>query len=142
MSFGDNNILNDTDTRKIELLINGDDDDLTKVKLTGIRCIGGCKNDPVEDAPLEDRVRFWSDIKDWDGRPDLPQDGEDIVIPSAWQMMYDISPAASPVLNSLQINGKLTFMPGADRHLKTYNLWVRAGELNIGADGAPFEEDA
>jgi len=57
-------------------------------------------------------------------------------------MMYDLPVEDSPVLKSLQINGHLTFMPGADRHLKAYNLWVRAGKLNIGEEGSPFVNNA
>jgi hypothetical protein len=82
---------------------------------------------------MEDRIRLWSVLDDWEeGRVALPKDGDEVVIPSNWQMMYDIDVADTPTLNSLEINGRLTFMPGEDRKIKTYNLWVRAGELNIG----------
>ena len=57
-------------------------------------------------------------------------------------MLYDLEVDQAPKLNSLEINGKLTFEPGQDRLLKAYNLWVRAGELNIGAAGSPFPNKA
>jgi len=62
----------------------------------------------------------------------LPVDGDEVVIPSDWYMLYDISESDAPKLASLEINGDLTFLEGEDRLLKVYNLWVRAGELNIG----------
>ena len=56
--------------------------------------------------------------------------------------MYDLPVDEAPKLESLEVNGKLTFLPGQDRLLKTYNLWVRAGELNIGEEGNPFPNKA
>ena len=93
---------------------------------------------------MEDRIRYWSVLGDWQDvmnqrtRVALPIDGEEIEIPSNWNMMYDITVAATPKLTSLEVNGRLTFLPGADRKIMTYTLWVRAGELNIGSAADPF----
>ena len=140
--MGDNLIRNDTETRRINFRMNADNQDINRLTLTGIRCIGGCKQDVPDDLPIEDRIRRWSVLDDWDGRVELPQDGEEITIPSNWQMLYDIPASEAPVLKSLEINGRLTFEEGEDRLMKTYNLWVRAGELNIGSATDPFPNKA
>ncbi len=46
-------------------------------------------------------------------------------------MVYDLS--ESPIVNLLEINGRLTFEEGVkDLHLRAKYIWVRAGELVIG----------
>ena len=57
-------------------------------------------------------------------------------------MLYDIPASEAPVLQKLEINGRLTFEAGEDRLMKAYNLWVRAGELNIGSIDDPFPNKA
>ena len=57
-------------------------------------------------------------------------------------MYYDLPVDQAPKLTSLEVNGRLMFEPSADRLLKTYNLWVRAGELEIGKAGEPFPNKA
>lgn len=140
--MGDNLIRNDTETRRINFRMNGDTPDVHRLTLTGVRCIGGCTPDVPDDVDIEARERYWSVLADWDGRAELPKDGEEVTIPGNWNMFYDIAADEAPVLSSLEINGRLTFQPGANRLLKTYNLWVRAGELIIGAPGAPFPDRA
>lgn len=116
--MGDNLIRNDTETRRINFRINGDDPEINRLTLTGIRCIGGCPMDVPDDADFDGRIRYWSVLADWDNtRPTLPQDGDDVEIPSSWKMMYDIPISETPVLKSLQINGVLEFEPGQDRLL-------------------------
>jgi hypothetical protein len=44
-------------------------------------------------------------------------------------------------LNSLEINGALTFLPGGNRKLSAYKIWVRAGTLNIGSELLPWDKD-
>lgn len=136
--MGDNLIRNDTETRRINFRMNGDNHDVNRLTLTGVRCIGGCTPDVPPDMDIEDRIRYWSVLADWDGRAELPRDGEEVTIPGNWNMFYDIAVNEAPNLASLEINGRLTFDPRADRLLKAYNLWVRAGELIIGAPDAPF----
>lgn len=142
--FGHNLVRNDTDTRLINLIVNGADENknISDVTLFGIRCITDCGIAPVEDLPLEERIRYWSVAEDWGEGGAVPKDGEEVVIPTNWNMMYDVAVADTVKLISLQVNGKLSFMPGEDRLLKTYNLWVRAGELNIGSADEPFPDKA
>lgn len=48
--------------------------------MEGIRCVGGCLED-VDDVPVEDTYRYWSDIDDWDETIDeLPKEGDFIEI--------------------------------------------------------------
>lgn len=140
--FGSNLVLNDTDTQRFHLIVNGDDDDIYRVKLTGIRCLDGCPIDVPDIVPVENRTRYWSKLEDWDGRAELPQDGDEIIIPEEWTMIYDLPVEDAPKLLSLEVNGKLSFEHGADRMIKAYNFWVRGGELNIGDPKNPFIEEA
>ena len=61
-------------------------------------------------------------------------------IPSGWNMLLDL--AETPVFKSLTINGRLTFMPGMDIHLRSKQIFVRAGEFFIGSEEEPFENNA
>lgn len=88
--LGHNLIRNDTETRRINVLFNGDVKDLNKITLTGVRCVENCEKEVPEDLPVEDRIRFWSVLADWDGRATIPLEGEEVIIPSNWQMMYDL----------------------------------------------------
>ena len=53
-------------------------------------------------------------------------------------MIYDV--AESPILNYLEINGRLEFENdnGKDLTLQSKYIFVRAGELVIGSDVKPF----
>lgn len=141
-TFGDNLVRNITKTRRINLMINGDNKKVSSVTLTGVRCIWDCAP-PVPDVkPPDPTMRLWSRLADWEGRATIPLDGENVVIPSHWNMFYDIPVSEAKVLRSVEINGKLTFLAGANRELKVYNLWVRSGELNIGNSTHPFPNKA
>ena len=142
LALGTNLIRNDTETRRINLIFNGDDDDLDTLTLTGVRCVSNCVPDVPEDLPFDNTIRYWSVLEDWGGRLTIPMDDEEVIIPSNWNMMYDVAVGDAKKLKSLEINGKLTFMTGADRLLKVYNLWVRSGELNIGTESIPFTNKA
>ena len=136
-------IYNDTETRRIHLNINGDNDDINFVKLEGIRCLDDCTTPvPDDEVVVESEFRLWSKLEDWEGRPSIPADDEEIIIPSHWRMLYDIKVADSPRLKSLEINGQLIFLEGEERILKTHNLWVRAGYLQIGNETHPFPDKA
>lgn len=136
LQTGDNIVYNDTETREIHLLINGRNDTINKITMTGVRCISNCVEEII-DEELEDTPRFWSDIASWTNLPNrLPLEDEDIEIKSGWNMICDI--VNPPKLNHLQINGKLTFMQGMDIHLQAHSIFVRAGELEIGTAAVPF----
>lgn len=106
------------------------------VQMEGIRCIGGCLED-VDDQPVEDTYRYWSDIEDWDETiTELPKEGDMVEIMPGWNMIYDIPD--SPILDMLTINGRLTFDNTEDRTLRVKHLFVRTGELIIGTEDEPF----
>lgn len=65
-------------------------------------------------------------------------DGDDLIIEADMNIILDIPASEAPKLTSLEINGRLTFEKDADRELKAYKIWVRAGELYIGTEEEPF----
>lgn len=109
--------------------------------MEGLRCISGsCALELVEDAPIEAGTRLWSDAANWEGSV-LPQDGDDVVIPAEWNLLLDIG--ETPILNSLTINGRLTFYNNNfDVNLRAKKIFVRAGELLIGTEDEPFQANA
>jgi G8 domain len=44
----------------------------------------------------------------------------------------------TPILNSLEIDGALTFLDGMNITLQSKIIFIRAGELNIGNATNPF----
>jgi len=71
----------------------------------------------------------------------LPVDGDDVEIESGWNMLLDLE--ETPNLNSLTINGRLSFINnGTNIHIKSRNIWVRAGEFFIGSEEEPFKAEA
>ena len=62
-------------------------------------------------------------------------------MPSGWNLLLDLE--ETPVLNSLTINGRLSFIQnGQNVHLRSKYIFVRAGELFIGSEETPFENEA
>lgn len=54
LETGDNWILNDTETREINFVVNGKNPERSQILMEGLRCISGtCALDLVEDAPIE-----------------------------------------------------------------------------------------
>ena len=51
-------------------------------------------------------------------------------------MIYDLE--ESPILEYLEINGRLTFLYGYNLTLKTKYIFVRAGQLIIGTEEEPY----
>ena len=86
---------NKNETRGKELLIEG------------LKCFyEGCGQVEVEVVETEDTKRYWSDPLNWPNEV-LPAEGDDVIIEPGWDMILDI--AETPILNSLEINGILTF---------------------------------
>lgn len=140
LETGDNWILNDTETREINYVVNGKNPERTEILFEGLRCISGvCTLDEVVEVELEEGQRLWSDETNWGGT--LPADGDDVEIQSGWNMVLDLE--ETPVFKSLTINGRLSFMRGMDSiHLRSKQIFVRAGEFFIGSEEEPFEGNA
>ena len=100
--------------------------------------VGGCNNkdQAIPGAEIEEQYRYWSDPTSWSlGR--LPVEGEDVIIEGTWNMVLDIP--ETPLLRSLEINGRLTVNNSEDEYvLKSYLIWVRSGELIVGTEDEPF----
>ena len=93
----------------------------------------------INDTVVENNTRRWSNASSWDTGK-IPLAGENVEIKSGWNMLYDIE--ESPILNVLQINGRLTFEPAKDLHLRAKYVFVRAGEFIIGEQVNPFLTNA
>jgi len=49
----------------------------------------------------------------------------------------------TPILNSIEINGRLSFVQdGTNVHLRSKQIFVRAGEFFIGSEETPFAAEA
>mmetsp|Transcript_21730 Transcript_21730/g.16040 ORF Transcript_21730/g.16040 Transcript_21730/m.16040 type:complete len:471 (+) Transcript_21730:751-2163(+) len=105
--------------------------------MVGVRCLGDCLPS-IDDVVVEDEYRLWSNPESWTSGA-LPLEGEDVVIESGWNMLLDIDP---PVLNIVEINGRLTFANDTDKHFQANYIFVRAGELIIGSAEAPYPQKA
>ncbi len=107
--------------------------------MKGYRCVSSCLA-AIEDQPLEATVRYWSNPESWP-KGVLPKEGEDVTILSGWNMIFDLE--ESPLFRQVQINGQLTFKPGAPKlHLRAKYVFVRAGKLIIGTAQEPFLGEA
>ena len=103
----------------------------SSLSITGKSCIVNCVLPPVPVIPLEEVTNLWSDPKTWKNLPNrIPLEGEDVIVPTDYNVIYDIG--ISPLFKSLEINGRVTFLPGQPAELNTYSIWVRAGELFAG----------
>lgn len=140
LETGDNWILNDTETREINFVVNGKNPDKNNILFEGLRCISGvCTLDSIEEVELEEGQRLWSDVENWGGT--LPGEDDDVEVPSGWNMVLDLE--ETPIFKSLTINGRLSFMRGMESiHLRTKQIFVRAGEFFIGSEEEPFEGSA
>lgn len=109
------------------------------ITLTGIR---PPSLEDVVELPLGAEM-MWTDPKAWKfDPPRIPRENDTVVIDTDMNIIYDVALGDEVKLESLEVNGKLTFLDGADRELKSHSVWVRAGELNIGSAAAPFQSKA
>jgi len=85
---------------------------------------------------------LWCDVSSWvDTLGRVPIEGDDVVVESGWNMYLDCD---TPILNTLEINGRLTFRDddNLDLTLNSKRIWVRSGELLIGTEDSPFRNTA
>ena len=108
--MGMNVVYNDTETREVLFVVNGRDGS-SSLDMTGHRCLENCESlEPVEENEPTG-LHYWSDPATWLNLPmRIPLEGEEVHIEDGWDVIYDIG--TSPVFQSVQINGKLTFKQG------------------------------
>jgi len=139
---GDMQMRNSTERREFEIAFNGKDPTHNNLLIDCLECIlGYCPLPPVDNDEIEDTPRLWSQWATWGSA--LPVDGDEVVIDRNWWVLLDI--AETPRLKSLEINGRLSFKDDAtlpNVKLQSETIFVRAGELIIGASDAPFSQNA
>jgi hypothetical protein len=122
----------------VHILFNGKNNTRDILHLNSTRCIGSCLSGK-NDTPVETNIRRWSDPKSWPSGK-VPVAGETVEIISGMNMLYDLQ--ESPIIDMLEINGRLTFEEGKNLHLHAKYIFVRAGELIIGNKTNPFTAHA
>jgi hypothetical protein len=125
--------------KDFEFVINGKNPENNQLLFEGLRCKSGTCPAPVlnDGILLEEKERLWSDPTSWGGV--LPKAGDDVEIEATWNMRLDVP--NPPALNSLTINGRLTF-DDKDITLQAHTIWVQSGQLYIGTKDKPFEHEA
>lgn len=141
--MGMNVVYNLTEARETHFVVNGDDGS-GSMTITGKRCIENCQAilPPVpeepEKPPEEIPTNLWSDPKTWknlDNR--IPLEGEKVIIDPNMHVIYDLG--ISPLFQSLEVNGLMTFLSGQPAKINAYAVWVRAGTMRIGTETEPFD---
>jgi hypothetical protein len=125
---------------ELEFIVNGKGSsqlDRRTMQFTGHRCIGPCNEELDESGDIEANFRFWSDPNSWPTGA-LPVEGEDVHIEPTWNMVLDLP--ETPKLNLLRVNGRLSFANNTAIHLKAKHVFVRAGELWVGAPTLPHSQ--
>jgi len=103
--------------------------------VNGISCKYNCSS-PVSIVAKENFMRLWSNATQWPNGT-LPAQGDDVLIPGAWQLELDINP---PALNKLLVDGDLYFVDNRPLNNLTANLiWVRTGNLIAGTSTTPYQ---
>lgn len=123
------------------MVINGNEDSPKDIRLEGLQCIlGECPQEEVNDGTIPSTSIPWSETSSWASGA-LPVEGEDVEIPADKWIELDL--AETPILNLLTVNGRLSFKDNnGPVNLRAKQVYVRAGELLVGAEDAPFNEDA
>jgi hypothetical protein len=116
-------------------------DFINELKWIGVR--GSTVEEVDESLVLSDDECLWSDPVCWTtNNGAVPVAGDEVVIDGSMNIVLDVNATDMPILKSLEINGKLRFQAGFDRALKSYKIWVRAGEMHIGNATHPFDSRA
>jgi hypothetical protein len=101
------------------------------------RCKGGkCPENLVIESPIEKTPRYWSKVEAWEKTKVVPIEGENVIVASGWNMFLDIK--ETPIIDTLEIHGRLTFSNDIDIHLRAKKILIRGGELIIGSKKAPY----
>lgn len=108
-----------------------------------LECIAGsCNLNAVEDSKIPLKSSPWSDKNSWASKK-LPVDGDEVEILNTQWIELDL--AETPKLKKLTINGRLSIKSDKDKlakiKLRSFLIWVRAGELIVGSAETPFAQD-
>jgi len=137
---GQNHHFNATGFQSLQVVVNGKDLANNKIiQLVGHRCDGPCVA-VIDEVETEDTKRYWSDPTNWPNET-LPEDGATVDILPGWDMIYDLE-ETSPVFDFINVNGILTFSDEHDTHLRARHIFIRMGELHIGAWNQTYEHNA
>ena len=150
--MGANDFVNEVDAsftnpddmeKKVQVIVSGDTvgNDFVDVSMT--RCLSDCGFvSEINYGTAGVECGDWSDANTWAGQFDslrIPQDGDYVRIGLGACVLIDIDECAMPKLKFLEINGLLKSRDdGTPRALKAHNIWIRAGELQIGTADARY----
>ena len=138
---------NTTEVREFHVIVNGkDEDDIKKgdrIEIYGHKCWGVSCDSLDEFLVGEETTAVWSNNDIWDydsidtwdpAVPSKPLEGQRVTIPQLWNITLDED---TPVLESLEISGILTFDPTKDITLRAKRLHIRGGQLISGTPENP-----
>lgn len=109
LALADNIVYNKTETREVTFVVDYSDPSRGKeILMEGLKCLTGvCDLGFLNLVEIEEDARMWSDPSSWTSGQ-VPVTGDDVVIEAGWNMYLDVN---SGILNSLEINGRLSFLP-------------------------------
>lgn len=140
LESGDFVVYNQTEVREFHFVVHAEDPDRKHLNMDGYRCVVGCDLAVLEEVELSTSSKPWSDPDSWPSGA-VPVEGDEVEVVSGAWIEFDIED--SPILKSLTINGRLTFKNDTeepvDRTLHSWWVFVRAGDLLIGHEDAPYE---
>lgn len=156
-----NNTIPDTSSRYVagqNLVLNGEENEFHMIingkgkkspnseSIIELRAKETCGAECVEvlvddETPPEDFYRFWSDATNWPNE-EVPKQGSQVEIKSYWNMVLDI--AETPIIELLQVHGRLSFSDELDVHLRAKHISIRGdnSEFNIGTPFEPYTHKA
>jgi len=79
---------------------------------------------------------LWSEESTWGGETP-PLDGQSVHIPTGMNLLYDLPPDETPLLQLVTIEGSLIFTDDFDQTFEAYYVFVRQGKLTIGTELNP-----
>ncbi|CAG9312591.1 unnamed protein product [Blepharisma stoltei] len=130
---------NSTDNRRIDILINGVNDNLYQygpIHLLASRCFGDHCSDlsTTDDSLTNLTVVYWSDPTIWRSGV-LPTAGQNVYVLNTWHLMLDID---TPVFHYVEINGLLEFDRTKNVSLSSEWIFVRGGKVKAGSEEYPI----
>lgn len=121
----------------------------TALRIRKLSCppteFGGCPEPTVgSGVVLDGTLRVWSNPDIWaelenaadvlDSATGLPKTGANLTIPGSWDLVLDMD---TPVLEHLELQGRLSFDPEQDVVLNTHTMVIFGGTLAAGTATEP-----